>query len=112
MAHEDFDIDSLAVYLHLTPTQVAKMADRRNLPGRKVGGLWRFAQAEIHHWLEERIGASGESELIQVEGVLQRGAEQTTDDAISIAGMLPLEAIAIPLSARTRNSVVNSMVGL
>lgn len=112
MAHEDFDIDSLATYLHLTPPQVAKMADRGNLPGRKVGGQWRFAQAEIHHWLEERIGASGESELIQVEGVLQRGAEHRSDEAISIAAMLPLEAIAVPLAARTRNSVVNSMVGL
>lgn len=112
MAHEDFDIDSLAVYLHLTPPQVAKMADRGNLPARKVGGQWRFSQAEIHHWLEERIGASGESELIQVEGVLQGGAEQTSDVAISIASMLPVEAIAVPLSARTRNSVVNAMVGL
>ncbi|HRX81677.1 MAG: PTS sugar transporter subunit IIA [Planctomycetaceae bacterium] len=112
MAHEDFDIDSLAVYLHLTPPQVAKMADRGNLPGRKVGGHWRFAQAEIHHWLEERIGASGESELIEVEGVLQSAAEKTSDEVIAIASMLPLEAIEVPLSARTRNSVVNSMVGL
>ncbi|MCA9120335.1 MAG: PTS sugar transporter subunit IIA [Planctomycetaceae bacterium] len=113
MAHEDFDIDSLAVYLHLTPQQVAKMADRGNLPGRKVGGEWRFAQAEIHHWLEERIGASGESGLIAVEGVLDRAAaKDSADEVVSIISMLPVEAIEVPLSARTRNSVVNSMVGL
>ena len=34
MAEEDFDIDSLASYLHLTPSQVRKMADRDRLPGR------------------------------------------------------------------------------
>ena len=112
MAHEDFDLYSLAVYLHLTPPQVAKMADRGNLPGRKVGGQWRFSQAEIHHWLETRIGASDESELIRVEGVLRRGARQAAHDVISIAAMLPVEAIAVPLSARTRNSVINSMIEL
>jgi len=112
MAHEDFDIDSLAAYLHLTPPQVAKMADRGNLPGRKVGKQWRFAQAEIHHWLEERIGASGESELIQVEGVLDRAGKKAGHDAVSIVSLLPVEAIEVPLPARTRNSVVNSMVQL
>ena len=112
MAHEDFDIDSLAAYLHLTPPQVAKMADRGNLPGRKVGKQWRFSQAEIHHWLEERIGASDKSELIQVEGVLDRAAKKVSHDAVSIASLLPVSAIDIPLAAKTRNSVVNAMVEL
>ena len=70
MAEESFDIDSLAVYLHLTPEQVRKMADRDRLPGRRVGGQWRFSKAEIHHWFEDRIGASNENELIEVEKVL------------------------------------------
>lgn len=112
MAHEDFDLDSLAAYLHLTPPQVAKMADRDKLPGRKVGGQWRFSQAEIHHWLEERIGASGESELLQVEGVLDRAAKDESEEAVSIATLLPVEAIEVPLAAKTRNSAVNSMVEL
>ena len=51
MPNNDFDIDSLAAYLHLSPQQVMRMADRGKLPGRKLGGQWRFAEAEIHHWL-------------------------------------------------------------
>ncbi|MEX0819824.1 MAG: PTS sugar transporter subunit IIA [Pirellulaceae bacterium] len=112
MDHEDFDIDSLAAYLHLTPPQVAKMAERDKLPGRKVGGQWRFSPAEIHHWLEERIGASDEGELVDVEGVLDRAAPGDSEHAVSITALLPVEAIEVPLSARTRNSVVNSMVEL
>ena len=88
MPHEDFDIDSLAVYLHLTPPQVAKMADRGKLPGRKVGGHWRFSPAEIHHWLEDRIGVSAEDELIEVVGVLQRAARDTENQDVSITSML------------------------
>ena len=74
MPHSDFDLSGLARYLHLTPQQVGKLADRGKLPGRKVGGEWRFAKADIHHWLENHIGLSGKEELVEVEGVLQRAA--------------------------------------
>jgi len=112
MPKEDFDIDSLAAYLHLTPQQVLRLADREKLPGRKVGGQWRFSQAEIHHWLEDRIGLSDEGELVEVEQVLRRAGKGLAEKEIRVAEMLPRDAIAIPLAARTRNSVVDRMVEL
>jgi len=108
MSHkEDFDIDSLAAYLHLSPQKVMRLADRSKLPGRKVGGQWRFSQAEIHHWLEERIGASDEDELLEVEDVLKRDAPELAQP--SLHEMLPLDAIEIPLIARTQRSVIAGM---
>ena len=74
MAEDDFGIESLAAYLHLDPAQVVRLAERGKLPGRKVGGQWRFAQPVIHHWLEERIGLSSDEELEQMEGVLRKAA--------------------------------------
>lgn len=112
MADQDFDIDSLAAYLHLTPAQVQRLADRGNLPGRKVGGQWRFHPSQIHHWLEERIGVLDDDELAEMEGVLHRGAPAEQSREIEIAAMLPVEAIAMPLAARTRGSVVRTMVKL
>jgi PTS system nitrogen regulatory IIA component len=112
MANDDFDVESLASYLHLLPQQVARLADRGKLPGRKVGGQWRFTQAEVHHWLENRIGLSDEDELVQVENVLQRAAPDHEKAEISIAELLPLSAIAVPLMARTRQSVISSMIDL
>lgn len=112
MAEDDFGIESLAAYLHVDPAQVLRLVERGRLPGRKVGGQWRFAQAAVHHWLEERIGLSSDEELMQMEGVLRRAAGASQAEEISIAEMLPLEAIAIPLGARTRGSVITSMVEL
>ncbi len=109
MADEDFDIDSLAAYLHMTPSQVSKMAERDRLPGRRIAGAWRFARAEIHHWLEDQIGASDEA-LSEVEQVLERSHGQT--DAPSVVAHLPLEAIAVPLAAKTRDSVMRGMIDL
>lgn len=108
MSYSDFDIEGLAAYLHLNSAQVSRLADRGKLPGRKVQGQWRFAAAEIHHWLEDRIGLSGEDELVQVEGVVTAESESP----ISISAMLPVEAIAVPLAARTRGSIITAMTEL
>jgi PTS system nitrogen regulatory IIA component len=112
MPHSDFTVEGLARYLHLGAQQVAKLADRGKLPGRKVSGEWRFAKPDIHHWLENRIGLSDEAELIEVETALQQSAPAESQEDICIADLLPIEAIAIPLFARTRNSVIDSMVEL
>ncbi len=112
MSYEDFDLDSLAAYLHLTPQQVMRLADRGRVPGRKVTGKWRFSQAEIHHWMEDRLGLSGEEELVNVEAVIERSARVAGDEPITIGEMLPVNAIAAPLAAKTRSRVITAMSNL
>src|SRR5262245_13326769 len=109
MPDDDFGIESLADYLHLDQGQVMRLVERGKLPGRRVGGAWRFSPAEIHHWLEERIGVSSDAELEQMEGALRRASGNVDEPAVSIVAMLPREAIALPLAARTRSSVIASM---
>jgi len=110
MPEDDFNLESLAAYLHVDPAQVQRLIERGNLPGRKVAGQWRFAQAEIHHWLEERIGLSTDEQLQQMEGALDRAAGSEGESPVSLLELLPLEAIAVPLEARTRGSVITSLV--
>lgn len=107
---EDLDIPQLANYLHLTPDQVTKMVVRGRLPGRKVGGEWRFSEAEIHHWLEEQIGVSDNEELEKVQRVLDRASGHEVDRPIH--EMCTIDTIEVPLNARTRGSVIRSMCNL
>jgi PTS system nitrogen regulatory IIA component len=109
---EDFDIDGLAAYLHLMPAQISRLADRGKLPGRRVGGAWRFSRPEIHLWLEERIGLSDEQELVEMEGVLDRSSGPAGDAPIRIADLLSAEAIRVPFDARTQSSVISRMTAL
>jgi len=111
VADDDFDISSLAAYLHMLPAQITKLADRDKLPGRRVGGQWRFSRPEIHHWLEDRIGISDEGQLAEMETHLRR-ANSSEPDELSIAALLTVEAIAVPLNARTRSSVISGMCEL
>ena len=107
---EDLDVARLAEYLHLTPDQITKMAVRGKVPGRRVGGIWRFNEAEIHHWLEDRIGVSDTAELQKVQQVLDRVAGDVTDRPIH--ELCTVETIQVPLNARTRGSVIRSMCDL
>lgn len=111
MAEENFDISTLAAYLHMLPAQVMRLAERGKIPSRRVGGEWRFSAHEVHLWLEDRIGLSDDTELAQMETNLERTDKQV-DGEISIAALLPVEAIALPLAARTRASVISAMAEL
>ena len=112
MASKDLDLDQLALYLHITPGQVNKMAVRGKIPGRKVNGEWRFSESEIHHWLEEQIGLSDAQELERMEKVLEKNIDVSVDDRAMLSDFLSPLAIEIPLPARTRGSVIREMCRL
>jgi PTS system nitrogen regulatory IIA component len=112
MPTQDFDTDTLARYLHISQGQVQKLAERGNVPGRKIAGQWRFSKGEIHHWLEERIGAGGEADLHQVQVLLDRAAPVHEAASVELSELLLPEAVGIPLDARTRSSVIKAMVEL
>ena len=112
MSREDFDIATLASYLHLDPAVVSKMVERGKIPGRKIGGQWKFSHAEIHHWLESRIGVWDDMELARLETALQKADTMPREEDFSLSEMLTLESIAVPLAARTKSSVIASMVEL
>ena len=109
MASKDFDIDQLAAYLHITPNQVTKMVTRGKLPGRRVNGQWRFSESEIHHWLEEQIGIVESDELQRFERILEKNFDTSIDERTMLCEFMSIDAIAIPLDARTKTSVVREM---
>lgn len=111
MADGILDVEQLAAYLHVGPQQVIKLAERGDLPGRKVSGNWRFAEAEVHAWLEARIGAGDSEQLQKVQAVVDRWSDSHSG-AIRLIDLLPTEAIEIPLLARTPKAVVRRMCEL
>ncbi len=112
MVEEDFDIASLATHLHLSPEVVRKMADRNKLPGRRVGGEWKFSRAEIHTWFEQKIGLSDDKELSEVEKVLDSQPQLHPEEEIEIPQLLSPNNVFCPLAARTKNSVINKICEL
>jgi len=52
MDPETMDLETLARFLQRDVREVAHLASRGYLPGRKVGGQWRFSRSEITRWVE------------------------------------------------------------
>lgn len=59
-----FTVADLAKYLKLPVSTVYRLAERREIPGHKVGRQWRFQRALIDEWLRRR--SEGRSTTIVV----------------------------------------------
>jgi PTS system nitrogen regulatory IIA component len=113
MAHSNLTLQQLSRYLHLPDAQIRKLVDKGAIPSRRVNGELVFSREEVNHWLERRIGISDEQELVQVEAALTKSAPPgSEEDEISLVALIPDGAIALPLAAKTRDSVIRSMVQL
>jgi PTS system nitrogen regulatory IIA component len=107
MSHEAYTLEELARHLGRDRRELEKLVNRGRIPGRKVGGEWQFHQREIAHWLEREMREYSERELATVERA-QRSAE--VDPDIPITSLLERQTIAVPLEARTKRSVLESLV--
>jgi excisionase family DNA binding protein len=45
-------IDELAAYLKMGRTKLYTLAQKGNIPGRKIGSQWRFDREEIDAWIK------------------------------------------------------------
>lgn len=106
MPHEMMNLEQLADYLRRDVREVTKLASRGHLPGQKVSGQWRFARAEINHWLETQLPGYSDEQLSNLE------THYATDLEPLIATLLTPETTAVPLPASTRASVLRELVRL
>ena len=113
MPHTNLTLQQLSRYLHLPDAQIRKLVDKGAIPSRRVNGELVFSRDEVNRWLERRIGISDEEELAQVEEALTKSMlPGTVEKAVLLVSLIPDGAIALPLLAKTRDSVIRSMVQL
>ncbi len=55
MTTDILTIKEVAAYLKLKEKTAYRLAAEGKIPGFKVGGSWRFRQAEIDKWIETEI---------------------------------------------------------
>src|SRR5207249_68841 len=107
-ANEIMDLEQLAVYLRRDVREVSKLANRGHLPGRKVGGQWRFDSSDINQWLETQLPEFSEEQL---EALENRGTALADEEPL-VTSMLSDSTITVPLLATTKASVLRELVSL
>jgi PTS system nitrogen regulatory IIA component len=106
MSNESMDLEQLAAYLRRDVREIHKLANRGQLPGRKVGGQWRFARAEITQWLETQLPEFTDQQLTALESAEPHFAEHEP----LLSSLLTQATTAVPLVASTRASVLKELV--
>jgi PTS system nitrogen regulatory IIA component len=106
MTNEMMDMEQLAAYLQRDIREVGKLASRGHLPGHKVGGQWRFARAEINHWIETQLPAYTAKQLATLDSAGDGDGEPLLANLLSEASM------AVPLPSSTKVSVLRELVNL
>lgn len=104
MNSETMDVEQLAAYLRRDVREVGKLANRGHLPGRKVGGVWRFARAEINHWIETQLPDYSEEQLTHLE--------RHDESQPLLATFLSRDSIAVPMRGTTKSAVLRELVRL
>ncbi|MSR60287.1 MAG: helix-turn-helix domain-containing protein [Planctomycetaceae bacterium] len=107
MSHEFLSLDELALQLGRDRRDLEKLVARGRIPGHRLEGGWRFHPAEIRYWLEQEMRGYSSDELAAVEES-QHSVEFAA--AAPLAGLLTPELVEVPLEARTKRSVLESLL--
>ncbi len=107
MSRDFYTLDELVQRLGRDRRQVEKLVNRGVIPGRRVGGDWRFNEIEITHWLEQDLRELDDEGLAQLEQS-QQSVELNTQSPI--AALLHKETCQVPLDAGTRPAVLQALI--
>lgn len=107
MSRDYYTIEELTRHLGRERRQVEKQVSRGHIPGRRVGGEWRFNKTEITDWLEQEIPQFSSSDL----AVLERSQQSTEVSAESpVASLLHADLVQVPLKGGTKPSILKELV--
>ncbi|MFN9717275.1 MAG: helix-turn-helix domain-containing protein, partial [Planctomycetota bacterium] len=67
MSRDFYTLDELVQRLGRERRQVEKLVARGVIPGRRIGGEWRFNEIEVTHWLERQLREFDDVGLAQLE---------------------------------------------
>lgn len=105
--HDWLTLEELAQFLGRSRPEIEKLVQRGRIPGRKLQQEWQFHATEITHWLEQEMRQYSGSELQNVERAHQ---ESEADIRCPVRSLLHPETVQVPLEARTKRSVLESLI--
>ena len=107
MSRDIYTLDELVQTLGRDRRQVEKLINRGIIPGRRIGGEWRFNEIEVTHWLEQDLRGLDDQCLAQLE----QSQQSSELNALSpIEALLQVETCEVPLDAGTRPAVLQALL--
>ncbi|MCH7720770.1 MAG: PTS sugar transporter subunit IIA [Planctomycetes bacterium] len=111
MPYQNMSLDDFARYVGMDARDVRRQADRGLLPGKKIGGQWRFNRARVTEWLQQEMSALDEGRLRTLERAMG-GRSPGEADELVLTNFMGVEGIDLTCQARTKDSVLRELVKL
>jgi PTS system nitrogen regulatory IIA component len=108
MSNEWLTLDDLSRHLGRDSRELERLIQRGRIPAHKRNNQWLFHPAEITEWLEQEMREYNDSQLAAVE--LSQHSMSGTESRGQLANLLLPEHVQVPLEARTKRSVLESLV--
>jgi excisionase family DNA binding protein len=61
-------LSEAAAYLRVAESHIQRLAESRALPGRQIGGEWRFLKAGLQDWLRPPTAVFGKDAFLALAG--------------------------------------------
>ncbi len=107
MSRDWYTLDELAAHLGRDRREIERLANRGRIPGHKRGGEWQFHSAEVTQWLEQEMRQYSDAQLADVEKSMD---SSDVEAIVPLSRLISPETVQVPLEARTRRSVLESLV--
>lgn len=102
---EVLSLRDVARYLQVTEKTVYRMVRAGRLPGRRVGGLWRFRRADLDSWFEAEMPRLPERAVAAVSHAVFPGE-------IHLWECIPEKSVRVGLRARDKEAAIRETVSL
>ncbi len=107
MPYRNMTLAELAKHIGMDARELKRLADKGVLPGRLIGGEWRFNRFQMLDWLQREMHNLDEKHIRNLDRAMS-----TSDEETIISDLLATEAVDMSLPAKSRPSVLRELVNL
>ncbi len=112
MSYQILSLDAVAVYLHLTPEDIAQRVKRNEIPHQKRGHRIVFSKDEIDLWASQQVLRLPDRRLAEYHQKSTHGTRRILPRQTLLPEMIQPGFMAPALPAKTKSSVLRELVAL
>lgn len=107
MPYRTLSLAELARHIGMDAREVQRLAKRGVLPGRLIGGEWRFNRFQMLDWLQREMHSLDRRHIQNLDRAMS-----DSDSEFVIGELLATEGVDMNLPAKSRPSVLHELVKL
>jgi len=112
MPYRTFNLNEVAIYLHMARTDLETLVQHREIPVETQGNRLVFRKKDIDTWASQHILGLSDKRLTTYHKQTSALIRDRSHQSLSVVALVRPEAIEPELTSKTKSSVLRDMVAL